>query len=295
MIIFSQLADIAFRDSAEALPDQDIVRILEQEDDGLLWGETAPLDVPEIVQHAYNISDALFSESINIDLLRAIHGMPKRQEQNVRRHTFYETTSISLGDAERTAARFPLNVAFTEAKVAQEQGIPGFDATSLAGIAHIIRRSDTRNIVHTAALTRNGKLAHRADRIITDLTKSMHTPILVYNPESQEMEFSEDYRRDLLDELRRVNQHGLADGTSIPNRTSSGCPVLHDKPHLTGSKAEKQSLKELSDHFGVSIQTLTERRDRTGIDVGLDYLADTLDRADAIHQRLAATALAASV
>lgn len=225
---------------------------------------------------------------------------PLYDVEGVTKFTFTQNSYSAMKEGVDTTSLFPLrvmNLANHQFSLLYGEGM--YD--TLYEIAHDLRSSWFHGLCNTAGFTRNGLWGafSTSTAVAQNPTDTAHQllqfdfginadqrPTFHLRAHSEQL---------LLSELRSSNQRYLKWASSVKRQTgklpttdswdsgtSSGCPVSHLEPHFQNQLAADISLVSLSKVFGADIETMTAKRELTGISIGLNALADLLDRACAV-------------
>lgn len=294
MVLYSNHADNAYADNTMYLDDAALSEILSNQysssssdyNEFSFEGTEDP-----IVIQAVRIANALFPSPNK--QFGSQHTIPSLIENNIGRHTYAQTFEGTFEEANDTMRAFPLTLALTLSAAASERGIAGYELQCLRDYAAMFRKKDFRNMVDAAAFTNSGFWGSYSNSMEPDLRPLIGDDAIVYDQDSEQMGFSEPFVRQLHERMRLKNKKGDSDAPNIAVRPSSGCPARHLAPHFEGNQNSGASIEALAKHFGMSASEVVATREKSAINVGLDYLADAFERAAKLQESLAVTALVA--
>lgn len=287
MVLFSEL-------TAEILPE--------------LGQNITDSDLDTVLRHRAK-DDSLFHTAFEVSgLLNTAHirlgYYAKCAEPNayVTQYTFAKNVEKAFSEGLMTAANFPLNLmmAANEQFLLRSNGSPMYD--SLGKLVTDMRSDWFHSLCGTAGFTRNGlwgpfSTEDNCSSTTDGTTETTQLRFLHDDRGNYSYTFSDTADDMLRKELKNRNQYArrrlkaAAMNQTGPvtevwdTGTTSGCPVRHLEPHYPSDELAEISLGALSIQLHRSSNELVTKRDKSGISLGLDTLADLLDRAQTILDR----------
>ena len=281
-VIFTQAADEVFAGEMSDMPDLNTT---------VAWAKRNQYmtGVDSFWYLAHDVVYSIFAKRLTE---RRPH-VPTIAEPDVMEFTHFGSAFNSvtevMDEALRTQAAFPLNTAQLISLKAAEQGIAGYEVTTYAQMAQMLRRSDFRDIVATSLLTSNGVWQNVSlDKGISDGAVTEESGADMIKNFYEALEFTADdtvvmgepMQQRLYAALKEVNKAGLSRTGFMANRASSGCPARHLRPHFTDSEADTLKLDALSRAYGKESAELQSQRHQSVVEDGLDLTSTILERLD---------------
>lgn len=282
-VVFTQAADVLFADGSIATPDIKQINKYAKRERAIIG--TDP--------HWFKACDVLLA-TLDVRADQAMMTIPDTAKDGINHHTYYGAMHNSVGEVVREALKaqicFTLNAAQMISLEAERREIDGFGTDTYSEIAALISRADFGLIIHTSLLTRNGvwgglsfkkgmEFDNKEDYSPEDPVARNFMRNLIFD-EQRAVALGPDFTDLLRANLRHVNQLGNSTRGVMSDRTSSGCPARHLKPHFSNSPADQARLAALATAYGTSPEELLTERKTTVVADGLRFMATILENFD---------------